>query len=271
MSADRDFERRCIDTIRFFSIDAIENAKSGHPGMPMGAAGMAYVLWSRYLKHNPTDPRWIDRDRFVLSAGHASSLLYTMLHLTGYDLPVSEIKRFRSWKSKTPGHPESGVTPGVEVTTGPLGQGISNAVGEAIAEAHLAARYNRPGYPMIDHYTYAMVGDGDLMEGVSAEACAIAGHLRLGKLVVLYDANSISLAGSTSLSFTEDIRMRFEAQDWHVGLVSDGHLTYDLRNALDCAKAETTKPSLIIVNTVIGDGCPSKQGTYGVHGSPLGA
>lgn len=271
MSTDADFERRCVDTIRFMCVDMIENAKSGHPGMPMGAATMAYVLWATHLKYNPSDPDWIDRDRFILSAGHGSSLLYAMLHLTGYDLPLSEIKAFRKWGSRTPGHPERNVTPGVEVTTGPLGQGIANAVGEAIAEAHLSAYYNRPGYSIIDHYTYAVVGDGDLMEGVSAEACAIAGHLALGKLIVLYDANSISLAGSTSLSFTEDVRKRFEAQDWHVESVPDAHSSEALNKAVETAKAEAQRPSLIIVNTVIGDGAPSKQGTFGVHGSPLGA
>jgi transketolase len=270
MSTDGNFERRCIDTIRFMSVDAIENAKSGHPGMPMGAAGMAYVLWTGYLKHNPTDPEWIDRDRFILSAGHASSLLYVMFHLSGYDLPLTEIKAFRKWGSKTPGHPESTVTPGVEVTTGPLGQGIATAVGEAIAEAHLAACYNRPGYEMIDHYTYALVSDGDLMEGVSAEACAIAGHLALGKLIVLYDANNVSLAGSTSLCFTEDIGKRFEAQGWHIEFVDNGQSIDVLGKALDAAKSETGRPSLIVVNTVIGDGAPSKEGSYNVHGSPLG-
>ncbi|MCK4391395.1 transketolase, partial [Candidatus Bipolaricaulota bacterium] len=222
MPKNANLDRRCIDTIRFLSVDAIENANSGHPGMPMGAATMAYVLWTRYLRHNPADPRWLNRDRLILSAGHASSLLYALLYLTGYNLPLSEIKAFRQWGSKTPGHPENTVTPGVEVTTGPLGQGIGNAVGEAIAEVHLAARYNRPGHTIVDHYTHTIAGDGDLMEGISAEACAIAGHLGLGKLIVLYDANDISLAGSTNLSFTEDVRKRFEAQDWHVQRVDDG-------------------------------------------------
>ncbi len=268
--SDVDLDRRCIDTIRFLSADAIENANSGHPGMPLGAATMAYVLWTRHLKHNPTDPGWLDRDRFILSAGHASSLLYALLHLTGYDLPLSEIKSFRQWGSKTPGHPESNITPGVEVTTGPLGQGISNAVGEAIAEAHLAACYNRPGHAIVDHYTYTLVGDGDLMEGISAEACAIAGHLGLGKLIVLYDANNISLAGSTSLSFTEDVFKRFEAQDWHVQRVDEGHDIDALSEAFAAAKAETSHPSLIIVNTIIGDGAPRKQGTFEAHGAPLG-
>jgi transketolase len=271
MPANVDLDRRCVDTIRFLSVDAIENANSGHPGMPMGAATMAYVLWMRHLRHNPSDPGWLNRDRFILSAGHASSLLYVLLHLTGYDLPLSEIKAFRQWGSKTPGHPENTVTPGVEVTTGPLGQGIGNAVGEAIAEVHLAARYNRPGHTIVDHYTYAIAGDGDLMEGISAEACAIAGHLGLGKLIVLYDANSISLAGSTSLSFTEDVLKRFEAQDWHVQRVDDGHDIAALSEAFDAAKADTAHPSLIIVNTIIGDGAPHKQGTFDAHGAPLGA
>ena len=271
MSANVDRDRRCVDTMRFLSVDAIENANSGHPGMPMGAATMAYVLWTRHLRHNPSDPGWLNRDRFILSAGHASSLLYALLHLTGYDLPLSEIKAFRQWGSKTPGHPENTVTPGVEVTTGPLGQGIGNAVGAAIAEVHLAARYNRPGHTIVDHHTYTIVGDGDLMEGISAEACAIAGHLGLGKLIALYDANSISLAGSTSLSFTEDVLKRFEAQDWHVQRVDDGHDIAALNEAFDAAKADTAHPSLIIVNTIIGDGAPHKQGTFDAHGAPLGA
>ncbi|MEA1871347.1 MAG: transketolase, partial [Candidatus Bipolaricaulota bacterium] len=271
MPANVDLNRKCIDTIRFLSVDAIEKANSGHPGMPMGAATMAYVLWTKYLRHNPADPEWLNRDRFVLSAGHASSLLYALLHLTGYGLPLSEIKAFRQWGSKTPGHPESTVTPGVEVTTGPLGQGIGNAVGEAIAEAHLAARYNRPGHTIVDHYTYAIAGDGDLMEGISAEACAIAGHLGLGKLIALYDANRISLAGSTNLSFTEDVFERFEAQDWHVQRVDDGHDIIALSDAFEAARADTSRPSLIIVNTIIGEGAPHIQGTFKAHGAPLGA
>ena len=271
MSANVDLDRRCIDTVRFLSVDAIENANSGHPGMPLGAATMAYVLWTRYLRHNPSDPGWLNRDRFVLSAGHASSLLYALLHLTGYDLSLAEIKAFRQLGSKTPGHPESTVTPGVDVTTGPLGQGIGNAVGEAIAEVHLAARYNRPGHTIVDHHTYAIAGDGDLMEGISAEACAIAGHLGLGKLIVLYDANSISLAGSTNLSFTEAVFKRFEAQDWHVQQVDDGQDIIALSEAFDAAKADTTHPSLIIVRTIIGNGAPHKQGTFEAHGGPLGA
>jgi transketolase len=265
-----DIDRRCINAIRFLSADAIQNANSGHPGMPMGAASMAYVLWTEHLKHNPSDPTWPDRDRFVLSAGHGSMLLYSLLYLTGYDLPLSEIEAFRQWKSRTPGHPESHLTPGVEVTTGPLGQGIGNAVGMAIAEAHIAARYNRPGHALVDHHTYVIAGDGDLMEGISAEACALAGHLGLGKLIVLYDDNRISLAGSTDLSFTEDVKKRFEAQGWHVERVSDGNDLASVSTAIDTAKAETKRPSLIMVKTVIGDGAPHKEGSFKVHGSPLG-
>src|ERR1051325_5132309 len=201
----------CINTIRMLSADAVQQANSGHPGMPMGAAAMAYTLWTRYLKHNPRDPHWFDRDRFVLSAGHGSMLLYSLLHLTGYDLPLDEIKRFRKLDSRTPGHPERGLTPGVEVSTGPLGQGFSNGVGMAIAEAWLAARYNRPGHRIVDHYTYAICGDGDLMEGITQEAASLAGHLQLGKLIYLYDQNHISLSGSTNMCFTEDVGRRFDA------------------------------------------------------------
>lgn len=262
---------RCIDTIRFLAADAVEKANSGHPGMPMGAASMAYVLWTRHLKHNPANPKWVDRDRFVLSAGHGSMLLYALLHLTGYDLPISELRSFRQWGSRTPGHPESYVTPGVEVTTGPLGQGLGNAVGMAIAEAHLAARYNRPGHQVVDHFTYAIAGDGDLMEGVSSEACSLAGHLALGKLIVLYDDNRVSLAGSTALSFTEDLLKRFEGYGWHVQRVEDGDDLQALDAAIQAAKEESSAPSIICVRTVIGYGAPNKQGTFRVHGSPLGA
>ncbi len=211
MTPNKELENLCINTIRILSADAVQNANSGHPGMPMGAAAMAYTLWTRFLKHNPRNPQWFDRDRFVLSAGHGSMLLYSLLHLTGYDLPLDELKRFRKWGSKTPGHPERGQTPGVEVTTGPLGQGFANGVGMAIAEAWLAARYNRPGHKIVDHYTYAICGDGDLMEGVTQEAASLAGHLQLGKLIYLYDQNHISLAGATDLDFTEDVAKRFEA------------------------------------------------------------
>ncbi|HEU68001.1 MAG TPA: transketolase, partial [Candidatus Acetothermia bacterium] len=205
-------DRRAVNALRFLAADMVERAKSGHPGLPLGAAPMAYVLWTRHLKHNPRNPAWPDRDRFILSAGHGSALLYALLHLSGYDLPLQELQRFRQWGSRTPGHPEAGLTPGVEVTTGPLGQGLAMAVGMAIAEAHLAARFNRPRYPVVDHRTYVLASDGDLMEGISAEACALAGHLRLGKLVVLYDRNGISLAGSTDLAFTEDVGARFASQ-----------------------------------------------------------
>jgi transketolase len=261
---------RCIDTIRFLAADMVQRANSGHPGMPLGAAAMSYVLWARHLRHNPADPRWPNRDRFVLSAGHGSALLYALLHLTGYDLPLEELLAFRQWESRTPGHPEVHRTPGVEMTTGPLGQGISHAVGMAIAEAHLAARFNRPGFPVIDHFTYVLASDGDLMEGVSAEACALAGHLRLGKLIVLYDDNRVSLAGSTSLTFTEDVAARFQAYGWQVLRVSDGYDLQAVDAALREAKEEGARPSLILVRTVLGYGAPRKQGTFHAHGSPLG-
>jgi transketolase len=262
--------QQCINTIRFLAVDAIQKANSGHPGMPMGAAPMAYVLWTKHLKHNPANPHWPNRDRFVLSAGHGSMLLYALLHLTGYDVTLDDIKNFRQWGSKTPGHPEYSDTPGVEVTTGPLGQGISHAVGMAIAEAHLSARYNRNGHTIVDHCTHVIASDGDLMEGVAAEACSLAGHLRLGKLIVLYDDNRISLAGSTELCFTEDVGQRFEAYGWQVLEVEDGNDSIDIDEALTLAKKETARPSLIRVRTIIGYGAPNKQGTFGTHGSPLG-
>ena len=270
MSDHATLDQACINTIRFLAADAVEKAKSGHPGMPMGAAAMAYVLWTKHLKHSPKDPLWADRDRFVLSAGHGSMLLYALLHLTGYDLPLSELQSFRQWGSKTAGHPEGHLLPGVEVTTGPLGQGISNAVGMALAEAHLAAGYNRPGHRIVDHHTYVIASDGDLMEGVSSEACSLAGHLALGKLTVLFDDNRISLAGSTALTFTEDVGKRFEAYGWHVQKVEDGNNIAAIDAALNVAKKETSRPSLICVQTVIGYGSPNKQGTFGTHGSPLG-
>ncbi|MBN1483821.1 MAG: transketolase [Chloroflexia bacterium] len=263
-------ERQSINAIRFLAADAIQKANSGHPGLPMGAAAMAYVLWTRHLRHNPADPNWPDRDRFVLSAGHGSMLLYALLHLTGYDLPLEEIQRFRQWGSRTPGHPEAGHTPGVEATTGPLGQGLAHAVGLAIAEAHLAATFNRPGHTPIDHHTYVLASDGDLMEGVAAEACALAGHLQLGKLVVLYDDNQISLAGGTALSFSEDVAARFRAQDWQVLRVEDGNDTAAVDAALALAKKEAGQPSLLMVRTHIGYGAPHKQGSYHAHGAPLG-
>ncbi len=266
-----DFQDRVINTIRFLAADAIEKAKSGHPGMPMGAAAMAYTLWMRHLKHNPGNPKWPDRDRFVLSAGHASMLLYTLLHLTGYDLSLDDIKAFRQWGSKTPGHPEYPHTPGAEVTTGPLGQGVSNAVGMAIAEAYLAARFNRPGHDVVSHYTYVLASDGDLMEGVAAEACALAGHLGLGRLIVLYDNNHVSLAGSTALTFTEDVQARFAACGWQVLAVDRGNDVEAIDDAIRAARQDTARPSFISVCTTIGCGAPSKEGTAEAHGSPLGA
>ena len=259
-----------INAIRVLSIDAILKANSGHPGLPLGAAPMAWALWSRHLRHSPSNPSWPNRDRFVLSAGHGSMLLYSLLHLTGYDLPLSELQQFRQWGSKTPGHPEHGLTAGVETTTGPLGQGFAMSVGMAMAEAHLAARFNRPGHTVVDHHTFALVGDGDLMEGVALEAASLAGHLRLGKLVALYDSNRISLAGATDLSFTQDMGRAFEAAGWHVQRVADGNDLEALSNAVAVAKATTDRPSLIVVSTEIGFGSP-KQGTSGVHGSPLNA
>ncbi len=259
-----------INTIRFLAVDAIQGAKSGHPGLPMGGAAMAYTLWTRHLRHNPSNPGWVDRDRFILSAGHGSMLLYALLHLTGYDLSLNDIKAFRAWESKAPGHPELGATPGVEVTTGPLGQGIGDAVGMAIAEAHLAAVYNRADAKIVDHYTYAIAGDGDLMEGISYEACSLAGHLKLGKLIVLYDDNLISLAGETRLSFTEDVAKRFESCGWQVQHVEDGNDVEAIDRAITLAKEETQYPSIISVRTIIGYGSPAKQGTASCHGSPLG-
>ena len=266
-----ELDQQCINTIRFLSVDAVQQANSGHPGLPLGAAPMAYALWTRLLKHNPRNPLWFDRDRFVLSAGHGSMLLYSLLHLTGYDLPLDEIKRFRQWGSKAPGHPERGQTPGVETTTGPLGQGFANAVGMAIAEAQLAARYNRPDFAVIDHATYVLAGDGDLMEGVVAEAASLAGHLRLGKLTCLYDDNRVTLAAGTDMSFTEDRARRFEAYGWHTVTVADGNDLAAIDAALRAARAETARPSLILVRTHIGYGSPNKHDSFEAHGSPLGA
>ncbi len=263
-------DQLCVNTIRFLAADMVQNANSGHPGLPMGAAAMAYTLWQRSLKHNPADPAWIDRDRFVLSAGHGSALLYALLHLTGYDLPLEEIKNFRQWGSRTPGHPEFRLTAGVETTTGPLGQGLSNAVGMAIAEAHLAAAFNRPGHDIVNHYTYVLCGDGDLMEGVASEACSLAGHLRLGKLIALYDDNRISLAGSTSITFTEDAGARFAAYGWHVQHVEDGNDLAAVDKALQAARKVVDQPSIIMVHTHIGYGAPHKQDTFEAHGAPLG-
>lgn len=260
-----------LNTIRFLAIDAIEKAGSGHPGMPMGAAGLAYVLWDRFLRHNPTNPQWVNRDRFVLSSGHASMLLYALLYLTGYELTLDDIKDFRQWGSKTPGHPERGVTPGVEATTGPLGQGFGESVGLALAEAFLAARYNRPGFNVVDHYTYAICSDGDLMEGLSSEAASLAGHLKLGKLICLYDDNKISIDGATSLTFTEDVAERFRAYGWQVRGPVDGLSLEDVETALREARADSAHPSLIICRTTIGYGSPRKEGTSSAHGEPLGS
>ena len=266
-----ELDQRCIDTLRFLSVDMVQKAGSGHPGLPMGAAAFAYVLWTRFLRHNPANPRWANRDRFVLSAGHGSALLYSLLHLTGYDLPLGEIERFRRWGSVTPGHPESELTRGVEVTTGPLGQGLANAVGMAIAERYLASRFNRPGHEIVDHHTYALVGDGDLMEGVASEAASLAGHLKLGKLLVLYDDNRITLSAGTAMTFTEDRAKRFEAYGWHVRTVEDGNDLEAVDAALRAARSETERPSLILLRTHIGYGSPNKQDTFEAHGSPLGA
>jgi len=260
----------CINTIRFLSVDAVQNAKSGHPGMPLDAAPMAYALWTRRLKHNPRNPHWFDRDRFVLSAGHGSMLLYSLLYLTGYGVSLDDIRQFRQWDSKAPGHPERGHTPGVEVTTGPLGQGLANAVGMAIAEAQLAAQYNRPGFAVVDHATYAIVSDGDLMEGVGAEAASLAGHLRLGKLTCLYDDNRVTLAAGTDITFSEDRAQRFAAYGWHTVTVADGNDTDAIDAALQAARVETSRPSLILIRTHIGYGSPNKHDSYEAHGSPLG-
>ncbi len=267
----RTLDQLSINTIRMLAVDAVEKAQSGHPGMPMGTATLAYVLWTRFLKHNPTNPQWPDRDRFVLSAGHGSMLLYSLLHLTGYDLPLDQLKQFRQWGSRTPGHPEYGMTPGVETTTGPLGQGFANGVGMAIAEAFLAERFNRPGHTIVDHYTYAIVSDGDLMEGVASEAASLAGHLQLGKLIYFYDDNDISIDGSTDLTFTEQVDRRFDAYGWHVQKIADGNDVPAIDAALRAAQAERTKPSLIIVPTHIAYGSPGKQDTAEAHGAPLGS
>ncbi|MGD8342081.1 MAG: transketolase [Desulfobacterales bacterium] len=264
------FDQLCINTIRMLSADGVQKANSGHPGMPMGAAAMAYVLWTRFLRHNPKNPQWPNRDRFVLSAGHGSMLIYSLLHLSGYDLSLEEIQNFRQWGSKTPGHPEYGVTPGVETTTGPLGQGFANGVGMALAERYLAARFNKPGHQIIDHYTYGIVSDGDLMEGISHEAASLAGHLGLGKLIYFYDDNHISIEGDTDITFTENRNGRFESYDWHVQYVEDGNDLPALEQAIVEAQNETDRPSLIAVRTHIGYGSPNKQDTAGAHGEPLG-
>ena len=265
-----DLEQRCINTIRMLAVDAVQQANSGHPGLPMEAAPIAYVLWTRLMRYNPRNPEWPNRDRFVLSGGHGSMLLYAMLHLTGYDLSLDEIRNFRQWESLTPGHPEYGETPGVETTTGPLGQGISTAVGMAMAEAHLAERYNRPGHEIVNHHTYVIASDGDMMEGVASEACSLAGHLGLGRLIVLYLDNSITIDGGTDLAFSENTGLRFDAYGWHVQRVMDGNDLARVEAAVESARQETGRPSIIICRTVIGYGSPNKAGTSKAHGEPLG-
>jgi len=265
-----DIQLQAINTIRTLSIDAVQKANSGHPGLPMGAAAMAFTLWTRHLRHNPRDPRWANRDRFVLSAGHGSMLLYSLLYLTGYDVTLDDLKRFRQWGSNTPGHPESSITPGVEATTGPLGQGTANAVGMALAEAFLARTFNRPGYELVNHYTYALVSDGDLMEGVSAEAASLAGTWGLGKLIYLYDSNHITLDGKAEMTFTEDVAARYRAYGWHTVEVADGNDVEAINHALNEAKEVTERPSLITIRTIIGYGSPNKGDSSEAHGSPLG-
>lgn len=264
-----ELDQLCINTIRALTLDAVQKAKSGHPGLPLGAAPMAYVLWTRFLKHNPRNPKWEDRDRFLLSAGHGSMLLYSLLHLTGYDLSLEELKNFRQWGSKTPGHPEYGLTPGVEITTGPLGQGFANGVGMAMGAAHLAARFNKENASLVDHYVYAIVSDGDLMEGVASEAASLAGHLKLGKLIYLYDDNQVTIEGFTSLAFSEDVPKRFEAYGWHTLTVEDGNNLEEIDAAIREALSVGSKPSLISVKTVIGYGMPT-AGTRKAHSDPPG-
>lgn len=263
-------EELCVNTIRILSAESVQKANSGHPGMPMGAAAMAYTLWGKSMKHNPANPGWADRDRFVLSAGHGSMLLYSLLHLFGYGLAIEDLKSFRQLDSKTPGHPEYGHTVGVETTTGPLGQGIANSVGMAIAESYLAAKFNRPGFEIVNHFTYAIAGDGCMMEGIASEAASLAGTLALGKLIVLYDSNNISIEGNTDIAFREDVGKRFEAYGWQVLKVDDGNDIDAIYDSLEKAKRDLSKPSLIIVKTQIGYGCPDKQGKASVHGEPLG-
>lgn len=265
-----ELDQLCVNTIRTLAMDAVQKANSGHPGLPMGCADLAYVLWTKFLKFNPADPGWPDRDRFVLSAGHGSMLLYALLHLSGYDLSLDEIKNFRQWNSKTPGHPELGVTPGVETTTGPLGQGVGNSVGMAIAEAWMAATFNTDQMSLVDHYTYVLCGDGDLEEGVSGEAVSLAGHLGLGKLIVIYDSNHITIEGSTRLSYSDDVKGRFKSYNWHVQEI-DGHDRRAISRAISAARRHTEKPSIIIAETTIAFGSPNKAGTHHAHGAPLGS
>ena len=266
-----DLDRLCINTLRFLAVDAVEKANSGHPGTPMEAAGLGYVLWTKILRHNPRDPRWSNRDRFVLSCGHASMLLYGLLHLTGYDLSLDDLKGFRQWNSKTPGHPEFGHTAGVETTTGPLGQGFANGVGMAIAERYLAARFNRPGFAVVDHAIWAFVSDGDVMEGISGEAASLAGHLKLGQLKYVYLDNAITIEGSTNLAFSEDVGRRFESYGWRVLRIPDPENLENVDSVFNAARAETNQPTLIIARTHIGFGAPNKQDTAEAHGAPLGA
>ncbi len=270
IAIDPALEKRCIDTVRTLAMDAVQQAESGHPGTPMALAPLAWLLWTRHLRYDPKDPQWLDRDRFVLSAGHASMLLYSVLHLTGYDLSLEDLKHFRQWESRTPGHPEYGYTAGVETTTGPLGQGIGNAVGFAVAEAHLAAEFNRAGHAILDHHTYFIAGDGDLMEGVSHEAASFAGHFRLGKLIGFYDDNQITIDGRTDLTYSDDAGKRFEAYGWHVQHVADVNDLAAMEAAIEAAKAETDRPSLIVVKTIIGYGSPNRADTSKAHGEPLG-
>jgi transketolase len=270
MKTSQEIDQLAINTLRFLAIDAIQKANSGHPGAPMGAASFAYVLWDRFLKHNPRNPHWLNRDRFILSAGHASMLLYGLLYMTGYDISMEDIKAFRQWQSKTPGHPEYGLTPGVEVTSGPLGQGFANGVGMAIAERFLARNFNRPGFDIVDHYTYALVSDGDLQEGISYEAASLAGHLKLGKMIYLYDDNKIQIEGKTELVFSDDVKKRFEALNWHVAGPVDGNDLNAVENAIRQGQAETEKPSLIVCRTHIAYGSPGKQDSEASHGAPLG-
>src|SRR5438309_5398396 len=264
-----ELDQLCINTIRTLSLDAVQKAKSGHPGLPLGAAPMAYVLWTKFMRYNPRNPKWENRDRFLLSAGHGCMLLYSLLHLTGYDLPLDQIKNFRQWGSKTPGHPENVLTPGVEITTGPLGQGFANGVGMAMAEAHLVAKFNQKDFPLIDHYVYAIVSDGDLMEGVASEAASLAGHLKLGKLIYLYDDNHVTIEGFTTLAFSEDVPKRFEAYGWHTSTVEDGNDLASIEAAIRDAQSVADRPSLISVKTTIGYGMPT-AGTRKAHSDAPG-
>src|SRR5688572_31930415 len=264
-----ELDQLCINTIRALTLDAVQKANSGHPGLPLGAAPMAYVLWTRFLRHSPRNPKWENRDRFLLSAGHGSMLIYSLLHLTGYDLPLEELQNFRQWGSKTPGHPEYGLTPGVEITTGPLGQGFANGVGMAMGAAHLAAKFNQTDFPLIDHYVYAIVSDGDLMEGVASEAASLAGHLKLGKLIYLYDDNKVTIEGFTDLAFSEDVPKRFEAYGWHTLTVEDGNDLEAIDAAIREAQSVGNRPSLISVKTTIGYGMPT-AGTRKAHSDAPG-